>query len=116
VKHLDWDATVDFETKRISARATWSIDKKEKNATELILDARSVNIVRVSLDDDLPTEFTLSDEDPILGQALRVQLLPNTTRVSVYYETIPGSEALQWLSPQQTAGKKLPFLFTQSQA
>src|SRR5690606_15462217 len=116
VKHLDWDATVDFETKRINARATWTIDKQEKNATDLILDARSIKIARVTLDDDLPTEFTLGDEDPILGQPLRVKLLPNTTRVSIYYETLPGSEALQWLSPQQTAGKILPFLFTQSQA
>lgn len=116
VTHLDWDATVDFETKRIKARASWSVDKKQDSATEIILDTRSLNIERVTLDDDQPAAFSLGEEDPVLGQPLRVRLDPNTTRVNLYYETLPGSEALQWLSPQQTAGKSHPFLFTQSQA
>lgn len=116
VTHLDWDAKVDFETRSIKARATWFIDTKQGDATEIVLDTRSLNITRVTLDDDLPTEFTSGDEDPILGQALHVKLGTNTTRINVFYETLPESEALQWLSPQQTAGGKLPFLFTQSQA
>jgi aminopeptidase N len=34
----------------------------------------------------------------------------------VHYITSPQATALQWLDPPQTAGKKRPFLFTQSQA
>jgi len=43
-------------------------------------------------------------------------LKPATKAVNIKYITSPDAEALQWLTPQQTAGKKHPFLFTQSQA
>lgn len=35
--------------------------------------------------------------------------------VEVTYETSPSAKALQWLSPEQTAGKKQPYLFSQCQ-
>ncbi|UOQ71161.1 hypothetical protein [Hymenobacter cellulosilyticus] len=41
---------------------------------------------------------------------------PDTKVVSLRYRTAPGAAALQWLSPEQTAGREQPFLFTQSQA
>ena len=34
----------------------------------------------------------------------------------VSYSTTPACTALQWLSPEQTAGKEQPFLFSQCQA
>lgn len=35
--------------------------------------------------------------------------------VEVTYETSPSATALQWLTPEQTAGKKQPYLFSQCQ-
>jgi aminopeptidase N len=37
-------------------------------------------------------------------------------RIVIRYKSAPDAGALQWLTPQQTAGKKAPFLFSQGQA
>src|SRR5262249_56128945 len=51
-----------------------------------------------------------------LGAPLSVQLLPTTTKVAIEYETSPNASGVQWLEPAQTAGKKYPYVFTQSEA
>ena len=53
---------------------------------------------------------------PFLGSELIVHIKPNTKKVKIAYSTSPSAAALQWLTPQQTAGGNHPFLFTQSQA
>ncbi|HKD17158.1 MAG TPA: M1 family metallopeptidase, partial [Thermoanaerobaculia bacterium] len=60
--------------------------------------------------------WELAPADPILGAALSIPLRPGDDRVRIEYATGPGASGLQWLEPAQTAGKRHPFLFSQSQA
>ncbi|HYG00847.1 MAG TPA: M1 family metallopeptidase [Chryseosolibacter sp.] len=115
VKHLSWKADVNFESKVITAIATWTIEKTN-DADIVLFDTKDLKISKVTLDNDQPTEFKIAETDSILGEALAVMITPNTSKVNIHYQTSPDAEALQWLSPQQTAGKVHPFMFTQSQA
>jgi len=115
VTHLKWNARVDFETQTIRGEARWSVEHTD-DADILLLDTKGLIIDGVTLNDGEPGEFRLAEKDSLLGQALAVLIKPDTRSVTIRYATTPGAEALQWLSPQQTAGKQHPFLFTQSQA
>ncbi len=113
--HLNWTAHVDFESKTIKAIASWTIEVKT-DADIILFDTRGLVIEKITLDNDAPTTFRLAENDSLLGQALAVLIHPDTKQVNIHYQTSPDAEAIQWLSPQQTAGKKFEFLFTQSQA
>ncbi len=116
VTHLDLDLRVDFAVKKISGKVLLQIDNKT-GAHQLYLDTRDLNIERVTLgEEETPASFTSGEPNEFLGQPLVIEIPPQTKLVHVYYSTSPGAIALQWLSPQQTAGGKQPFLFTQSQA
>ncbi|MGL1885751.1 MAG: M1 family metallopeptidase [Reichenbachiella sp.] len=115
VTHLNWQATVDFENSVIHAIAKLDI-KKAKDVTALLLDTKSLNIEKVSDQDGNTLNYNLGSELPHLGQALSIEINNQTTQVAIVYHTSPDAEAVQWLSPQQTANKTSPFLFTQSQA
>lgn len=114
VKHLHWKAEVDFETRIIAATASWEITSHD--ADRVIFDTKDLVIRTITINRKAAAAFTLGKRDPILGQPLSVPITPETTSVEIQYETSPAAEALQWLAPVQTAGKKSPFLFTQSQA
>lgn len=115
-RHLDLDIAVDFISKTISGTASYDIDNLAKG-NEIIFDARGLQIEKVFIGDSKEeTTFRLGDTDKFLGQPLYVTIKPETKRVTIQYKTSPDAAALQWLNPQQTAGKKHPFLFTQSQA
>lgn len=116
VKHLELDLNVDFVTQIISGKASWTIENIS-GGTEIVFDSRQLQIQKITLGtDETETTFTLGDEVKYLGQSLHVKIDPSTTRVTIYYSASKDAAAIQWLNPQQTAGKKYPFLFTQSQA
>ncbi|QNH63830.1 M1 family metallopeptidase [Hymenobacter sediminicola] len=116
VHHLALDLAVDFTERILRGTATWQLHNS--GATELLLDARELQIEAVLLGGlaGEPTSFELGATDAVLGQPLRIAIRPDTTTVTIRYQTTPGAAALQWLSPEQTAGRQHPFLFTQSQA
>lgn len=115
VKHLSWKAHVNFDSRTIDATATWRIETGQ-HADTIIFDTKGLTITKVTNEKGDPAAFALGPEDAILGQPLKVAISPNTESITIAYRTHPQAEALQWLMPEQTAGKRHPFLFTQSQA
>ena len=116
VRHLDLDLTVDFSQRVLSGQVALTIDNKT-GTTELLLDTRDLSIESVTLGENgEPTTFVLGEDDAYMGRKLTVQIKPTTKRVNIKYKTSPEADALQWLTPAQTAGGQKPFLFTQSEA
>ena len=118
VTHLTLLLDVDFDSRTVRAEASWKI-RNLSCARELRLDTRGLTIRRVQLLESgsiREASFELGEERPLLGQPLVVRIEPGTEEVLIAYETTGEADALQWLEPRQTAGRKQPFLFTQSQA
>ncbi len=116
VKHIALDLNVDFEKKQLVGKAALTVENKT-GATELMLDSRGLQVQKVTLGkDEKETTYSFDKEQEFFGSAFHIKVDAKTDLVTVYYSTSPGAEALQWLSPAQTAGGKHPFLFTQSQA
>lgn len=113
VEALDLQLTVDFDAKILFGTAHWTL--APGHGDTLILDTYDLDISAIEIDGK-GVAFLLGAKDPILGQPLFIPLPANSKQVSIRYGTFPGARALQWLSAEQTAGKKQPFLFTQSQA
>lgn len=114
-KHLELNLLADFDTKTLSGFALFDIENNQ--ADKIIFDTRNLNIEKVTLgENETPTIFTIGEEKEFLGKPLEVVITHETQKVKIYYSTNPDAAAVDWLNPQQTAGKKHPFLFTQGQA
>jgi len=120
VTHIDLNLDVNFDAKVLDGIATLDFERLDPEANMLVLDTKDLLIksVRIFADGEAekPTDYTLDEADAVLGEALRIPLTEKTDQVLISYRTSPKAEGLQWLSPEQTAGKKYPYLFSQAQA
>lgn len=115
VSHVSLDLTVDFKTKRIGGTATLDIDRKP-DAREIILDDRGLEIESITDASGEPLDYKVGTPDPNLGAPLSIALRPDTRKIAIKYKSAPDAGSLQWLTPEQTAGKKLPYLFSQGES
>jgi aminopeptidase N len=115
VTHVSLDLDVDFDTKRIGGTATLDIDRKP-DAKQIILDDNGLEIEGIADGSNQPLEWKVGPKDPNLGAPLAIGLKPDTKRIVIRYKSAPDAGALLWLTPQQTAGKKAPFLFSQGES
>mmetsp|Transcript_49651 Transcript_49651/g.105701 ORF Transcript_49651/g.105701 Transcript_49651/m.105701 type:complete len:653 (+) Transcript_49651:110-2068(+) len=134
VQHMDIEATVDFVGKRLLGFVDYKClcnaeAPADGEAWEVVLDAaNNLSISKVLVgESDAKWKRDEARKSSSLGLALRVELVGAAPGaevvVRVFFETEApnekgegGCSALQWLSPEQTAGKKFPYVFSQCQA
>jgi aminopeptidase N len=115
VTHVALDLAFDFASKSVGGTATLDIDRKA-SAREIVLDSDGYQVSAVTdAATGAPLAFAYGTESEALGRPLAIALAPTTRKIRIAY-TAANSEALQWLTPEQTAGKRHPFLFSQGQA
>jgi aminopeptidase N len=115
VTHVALDLRADFTAKVLAGTATLTLQRAE-GSTQVVLDTSKLTIDGVATSDGTPLTFRLGDIDAILGRPLTVDLPPDVSAVVITYRTSPEADALQWLAPSQTAGRKQPYLYSQGQA
>jgi leukotriene-A4 hydrolase len=121
VRSLEWDVSLDFVTNTVAGYAHLTVEKKVEVPERLVLDIRDLTIEKVTLRQtgkDCPFEVTNPLNFPF-GSKLSITLgliEENSFVVTIKYKTSPNASALQWLRPEQTAGKRQPYLFSQCQA
>lgn len=123
VRHVDLNWNVLFDRKVLQGTATLTVERVAgaSDNAPLMLDTRDLKIEKAEASTDggksyKNAEFSVGANDKILGAPLTVQLPPNVNRVRISYATAPTASGLQWLAPEQTAGRKEPFMFSQAQA
>ncbi|GJQ82646.1 hypothetical protein Trydic_g19664 [Trypoxylus dichotomus] len=108
-----------FDTKTFSGTASLSVKKVDKSVNELILDVKDLKIGSISEENiQKKLAYEVLEPNKEFGSKLIIKLpLEGDEYVIVIkYETSPNASGLQWLTPEQTAGKKHPYVFSQFQA
>src|ERR1700730_8468201 len=130
VTHLELNLRVETWRKTIVGVAALELKRVDPRATQIVLDTKDLMILDVTQKATdvvgatsknqtfwVSRPFHLEKADPILGRALVIELPPSrasTEIIKIDYETLPDSQALQWLSAKQTARHK-DFLYTESE-
>ncbi|MFO7653866.1 MAG: M1 family metallopeptidase [Candidatus Krumholzibacteriia bacterium] len=112
-RRLHLDLTVDFGARTLAGRVRIDLDRS--GGGPLDLDGRGLEIARVRTTGGPEVAWSVAETDAVRGERIRLDLPPGTGSVEIDYRTAPGALALGWLEPQQTAGGRHPFLFSQCQ-
>ena len=115
VSNVDLNLALDFDAKQVSGTAALDVIAKP-GVTQVILDTKGLKIAEVTDASNKPLKWQLGAADPSKGAPLTVTLPGDgKQRIMVRYSSSPEAAALQWLTPEQTAGKKHPYLLSQGQ-
>ena len=104
VRHLNLDLEVVFEQQTIQGTAILTIEQSGRDAKQLILDSRALQIDETEVSPDgaeISGSAVLHRQSriKILGAPLRIDIAPDTKFVKIRYSTDPTATALQWLAP-----------------
>jgi aminopeptidase N len=117
---LEWEVL--FDQKILKGTAVLSIERSRQNKQDAFDPRHQKSNIATEVETSpdgaryTAATFTIGSADKFLGAPLTIQLPETVTHVRIKYSTDPAASGVQWLEPSQTAGKKDPFVFTQSQA
>lgn len=131
LQHVDLEMDVDMKSKRIQSQALLRVRRLAQGSSVLRLDVFHMNISQVKVQrlhaklkteheaDDLETTWAVKPFTSF-GEILEITLPAEITQeqefaIQVQYTTQPTSPGVCWLEKEQTAGKKLPYMYTQGQ-
>lgn len=113
------ELAVDFDKKQLAGSATYTLEWLDPSWGKLVLDTRDLSIEKVVGERAdgkwVDLVHTLDPADKVLGSRLTIAAPERNKRIRITYRTSPQASGLQWLEPSMTAGKKTPFMFSQSQ-
>ncbi|KAJ3336331.1 putative leukotriene A-4 hydrolase (LTA-4 hydrolase) (Leukotriene A(4) hydrolase) [Gonapodya sp. JEL0774] len=126
VTHLEISWTVDFDKFVIYGHVDYTCRTIKDQVSCLALDTSYLDILKCAAVDENGEEtdlkFNVLPRHPAFGSRLEISLprlnSPAGTnfKIRVTYSTTEQCTATQWLTPAQTVGRRLPYLFTQCQA
>jgi aminopeptidase N len=116
-KHLHLELDVNFPNKTIYGVARHQMERLQKTDTA-IFDIKYLNIQKVTTGkgNEKDADYLIGETDSILGAPLMVAIDSTVEYINIYYKTTEKTEALDWLDPELTEGKKHPFLYSQGES
>eukprot|EP00640_Fibrocapsa_japonica_P000892 CAMPEP_0113937178 /NCGR_PEP_ID=MMETSP1339-20121228/3858_1 /TAXON_ID=94617 /ORGANISM="Fibrocapsa japonica" /LENGTH=681 /DNA_ID=CAMNT_0000939853 /DNA_START=95 /DNA_END=2137 /DNA_ORIENTATION=+ /assembly_acc=CAM_ASM_000762 len=116
--HVALNVSVDFSSKQLKGYALYQVQIVKKGVSAIVLDTKDL-IISYAESEGRRLPHELGAPHPVLGTPLSVTLPEDChdhCQIKVFFSTTGGSASVQWLPPEQTAGGKRPYLFTQGQA
>ena len=120
-EHFDLNLDIDFENKVYHGLQSLTMRTQTFGVNNVKLDIKDLKIFNVTDYYGYPLNFNIYNPNPELGQVLNITIprewFPyETYRINITYDTSPNAGAVTWMNKEQTAGKKLPYMYTQWQS
>jgi len=117
--HIHLDLDMDFKANTLSGDCILTMEKVDQAVETVLLDCKTLDIMCIKLESTGEELSFKVDGETSYGSRLEVKLpaaTPKIFKLLCKYSTSPSCSALQWLTPEQTAGGTHPYVFSQCQA
>ena len=116
--HLHLNIAIDFDQRTLSGNALHTM-KVIADTDVVQFDIWDLTITGAyNVTDGSAFDFSIVQPNPAIGSVLVINFPRNVSigesvDVGISYTTSPTGQAFSWLTAEQTAGQKLPYMFTQ---